>query len=238
MLENRSSVSWDVLRREDLKSVPACAPIDAGREVSHAGNGWVGQELPLARIVTPGQRELRDRLVETIRAALPFVYQAERATADAERAYKLIAQILVDLRHQFVTSDGHSPDLRGRSRGYRSIVRYAYAEAGTATDGPVEKRLSAGVAYWVRKILIDQYGERRLRELGILPHSATSVLQKLLVERRIDNPRECMATVAGVLNMLASDTSFTPTEEVVRSAARAIAVMQARIHRIANTASV
>lgn len=193
-------------------------------------------DWPARRRVTPRQSELHDQLVRSVRDALPLVYGAERATEGAERAYRFIAVVIVRLRHEFVAGDGETPDLRGRSRGYRSIVRHAYAQANAASDGPVEKRLSAGVAYWVRKLLMDQYGEDRLRELGVLPHTPTGALHKLMNDGRIDDPTECMATVAGVLNMLASDASFTPAEEQVRSAARALALMQARINRALSAA--
>src|SRR4051794_18888802 len=79
--------------------------------------------------LTQRQAELRGRLVQTVRDALPLVYRAERASESADRAYHAVAHVLVELRHQFVTSDGRTPDLRGRSRGYRAIVRYAYAAA-------------------------------------------------------------------------------------------------------------
>lgn len=212
-----------------LQSVPAPASADL-LEADGAPAPLTTLDRP-RRTVNPRQAELRERLVHTIRQALPLVYRAERATEGAERAYRSVAHVLVELRHQFVTSDGCTPDLRGRSRGYRAIVRFAYVEAGAASDGPVEKRLSAGVSYWVRKILIDRYGEDRLRELGVLPHSAPDALHKLLADGRVEDPGECMATVAGLLNVLASDSSFTPTEELVRSAARALALMQARINR-------
>ena len=222
MLSLLHSVDAHASGRTDTRS--------GGREGA-AGERFRPSECPTRRHVTATQSELHDRLVRSVRDALPLVYRAERATEGAERAYRSVAVVIVRLRHEFTAGDGKTPDLRGRSRGYRSVVRHAYVEAGAASDGPVEKRLSAGVSYWVRKLLIDRYGEERLRDLGVLPHAPTDVLHKLIHDGHIDDPTECMATVAGVLNILASDTSFTPAAEQIRSAARALALMQTRVNR-------
>ncbi len=182
--------------------------------------------------VAPSQAALRKYLVRAIRAALPVTRDLEKASQSADRAYRAVAVFLVELRHQFRASDGVKPDLNGRSHGYRRLVRSAYQQAGAAGDGPIEKRLTVGVSYWVRKVLIEQYGEDSLREMGVLPDSVDSTFHRLvLMGGRVKERDECLAKLVEVLNLLASDPSFIPHEELVRSATRAILLLEMKIRR-------
>jgi len=119
--------------------------------------------------------------------------------------------------------------------GYRRTVRLCYAKAGIETEGPLTKRVTAGVAYWVRQLLIEEFGETKLRELGVLRQdSFASVTPRSFFEvRQYDDPDECFATVVRLLNSLAVDPSFMPSEDALRSAVRAISLIQSRRHIIA-----
>lgn len=173
--------------------------------------------------------DLQAQLVEVIRRALPDVHNVSDALQAADRSYAVIAGVLVALRHEFHGPDG-SPDLRGRSRGYRRLVRTAYEQAGVARKDPLEKRLTVGVAYWVRKLLVERYGERALREWGVIPDaSAASVVSRSLgamAARR--DASACFMAMVEILNQLATDPVFVPSEDLVRSAARAIALLHRR----------
>ncbi len=183
------------------------------------------------RRFTETQSALQAELVRTIRSALPVTRRADIALQSADCSHKGIAEVLVVLRHEFTGPDGTSPDLRGRSRAYRQIVREAYALAGAPDEGPIQKRLTSGVAYWVRKLLIGQYGENKLRLMGVLPEgSFASVSSGSYLDARLyDDPSECLSTVVSVLNRLATDPDFVPPEDVIRSAARAIALLQHKL---------
>lgn len=174
---------------------------------------------------------LKRHLTEAIAAALPAVYGLDAALQSTSHSYEAIARVLVDLRHEFRTPDGVSPDLKGRSRGYRRLVREAYESAGVHGQGPIEKRMTVGVAYWVRKLLVDRYGEEALRELGVLPGmSAASMIPRPRRDRRRSgDPSACLVAVVALLNELAIDPGLMVDEDVVRSAARAISLIQRRV---------
>jgi hypothetical protein len=152
----------------------------------------------------------------------------------ASRSYRRVAEVLVALRHEFRSRDGKSPDLNGRSLGYRKVVRFAYCQAG-AGNGPVQKRLTAGVAYWVRKLMLERYGEVGLRRMGVLHISGSDSVGPVRTSPiEMDGDRSyCLARIVGLLNELAVDQTFIPSEDVVRSAARAVRILQARLDRTA-----
>lgn len=123
--------------------------------------------------------------------------------------------------------------MRGRSLGYRKVVRLAYKEAGADTTGPVHKRLTAGVAYWVRKLLVDQYGESALRSMGVLHISGSEAIGSVRASPiALHGDRaDCLARVVRLLNELAVDPTFMPSEDAVRSASRAVQILQAKLAR-------
>jgi hypothetical protein len=182
---------------------------------------------------TPEQLELQEKLVKTIRDAIPVEQQLEGLRERSHSCYRAIAEVLVALRHAFPGGDGEPFDLRGRSHGYRVAVREAYARAGADVGGPIPKRLTAGVAYWVRKLLTDRYGERRLCELGVLrgPVGVAYDSYARLLDDLPDDPTVCLSTIVGILNTLAVDPDVVPTEEVVRSAVRAVLLLRDRLGR-------
>lgn len=185
----------------------------------------------MLRGFTQREMELQAELVEAIQGALPLTGQVDAAVRLAEGSYRVIAVVLVALRHEFRASDGTTVDLRGRSRGYREIVGLAYARAGAAGDGPIEKRLTVGVAYWVRKLLVEQYGEDRLRDLGVLPAGSFASVAPggLRTPHDVEDPTGCLVTVVDLLNQLATDPTFIPSEDILRSAARAIMLLQRKL---------
>lgn len=181
--------------------------------------------------LTPEQEALRDRLVATVRVALRSEEEVQRSLERADSRYRAVAQVLVDLRHSFPGPDGELCDLRGRSAGYRLAVRSAYEAVGGFVGGPVPKRLTVGVSYWVRKMLIDQYGEEQLTRLGVLrghlrvAHTGGSWVLESLPE----HPTQCLHAIVGVLNALVIDPKVEPTEELVRAAQRAVVLLQRRL---------
>jgi hypothetical protein len=175
---------------------------------------------------TSRQQSLHTDLIHALTDALCVGRESDAALQSAEHAYCNVAQVLVELRHEFTTSDGGTPDLKGRSAGYRRIVRSAYERVGASGGEPIEKRLTAGTAYWVRKILLDRYGERRLRELGALPRRR--VVRRAL-ERLSHDPDESFSTAADILNTLAGNFSFRPSEQKLRSVTRAVVLLQRRM---------
>lgn len=183
------------------------------------------------RSLTPRQFALQEELVRAIRNAIPPTHHVDEALRSAEVSYEAIAVVLVALRHEFTAADGKTPDLRGRSRGYREIVHQAYAQAGANGDGPIEKRLTAGVSYWVRKLLIERYGEEKLRDFGVLPVGSFASVAPggLLPPSDVEDPVRCMLTVVDLLNRLATDPTFVPSEDIVRSAARAVVLLQHKL---------
>jgi len=174
---------------------------------------------------------LESELVQAIRAALPLTSLAEEALRSSEQAYRTVAVILVALRHQFRSAGGTKPDLRGRSAGYREVVRKAYLQAGAEGCGPIEKRLTAGVSYWVRKVLVEQYGEERLRDMGVLPAGSFASVAPGDFRRplELDDPATSLSRMVDLLNRLATDPAFTPPADIVRSAARAVLLLKGKL---------
>jgi hypothetical protein len=179
------------------------------------------------------QVELERGLTDAVREALRLAGKAEASDADCIPAYRQVAEILVNLRHQFKGPDGETADLRGRSAGYREIVHRAYEAAGASSEGPIHKRLTVGVAYWVRKLLIQRYGEVALRGMGLLPAKLPAVANRrsALSIPTFDDPAKCFDAVVGLLNQLASDPMFIPGEDGVRSARRAVHMLEMRVSR-------
>jgi len=182
-------------------------------------------EIAPKETLTPCQLRLRAELIDVLTHALSVGRESEVALQAAQRSYHEVAKVLVELRHEFTTSDGRTPDLKGRSAGYRRIVRSAYERVGAAGSGPIEKRLTAGTAYWVRRILLDRYGETGLHAMGALPRQR--VIRRSL-ERLSSDPHESFARAAGILNLLATDLAFSPDDQILRSVARAVVLLQRR----------
>jgi hypothetical protein len=183
------------------------------------------RSTPTARS-SPRQERLRAQLVRALTSAVTAGKESDAALKSAQCAYREVACVLVALRHEFTTSDGVTPDLKGRSAAYRSIVRGAYEQVGAAGNGPIEKRLTAGTAYWVRKLLIDKYGERTLREIGALQPRRRVVRCAL---ERLSDPCESFAAAADILNVLAANISFSPSEQTLRSITRAVVLLRRRL---------
>jgi hypothetical protein len=186
--------------------------------------------LPDSLTLTTSQAALQARLVEALRVAVPEAGAVTQAIARADHAYRQVAEVLVELRHEFRTSNGQ-PDLQGRSPGYRVAVRKAYVRAGALGRGPIEKRLTAGVAYWVRKLLIEQYGEDDLYRLGVLKLGDNVVREPISWRqcRLPEDPEARLLAVVGLLNELAADTRVVPTAELMRSALRAMRLLKQRL---------
>jgi hypothetical protein len=178
--------------------------------------------------VSPNQQlqQLENQLVRTLSEALTAARVCERAAQSAQSSYLAVARVLVALRHQFTTSDGRTPDLQGRSAAYRRTVRKAYEQVGGIGEGPIAKRLTAGTAYWVRRLLVEQYGERALYEMGALPRRR---VVRPALERLSSDPDESLTEAANILNMLAANLSFQPSEQTMRSVARAVILLQRRL---------
>jgi hypothetical protein len=172
------------------------------------------------------QLELQTQLIQVLGDAFAVAKASEQALQTAQNSYLAVARILVALRHQFTTSDGETPDLQGRSAGYRRLVRAAYERVGASANEPIAKKLTAGTAYWVRRLLIEQYGERALYQMGALPRRR--VVRRAL-ERISNDPEESFTAVAGILNMLATNLAFSPNEQTMRSVTRAVALLQRRL---------
>jgi hypothetical protein len=183
--------------------------------------------------LTTKQRDLQSKLATAIRESIPAEVDLDKAQRRAQGRYQLIAELLVELRHEFPGPDGEQYDLRGRSPAYRIAVREAYAQAGVDTEGAIPKRLTAGVAYWVRKILIERYGESRPGQEQVAPlpaqvHRPAGIVARPAKELPED-PALRLNAVIGILNMLATDPQVVPTEENVRSARRAALLLQDKL---------
>lgn len=182
---------------------------------------------------TPRQLELQSDLVRALRDAIPVEEELERVRQRSHGCYRIVGEILADLRHEFPGTGNEPCDLRGRSYPYRLAVREAYAKVGADTSVPVPKRLTVGVAYWVRKILIERYGEQKLYEFGVLrgPVGIAYRLGGRLSDDLPEDPLLCLNAIVGILNSLAVDPSLVPTEEVVRAAVRAVLLLRDRLDR-------
>src|SRR5437879_1584773 len=205
-------------------SEPRATSYLVAREFGKGGSGMPRAHALPAGADDPGAEFQKvARLAEAIRSALPAAACVRQFLETAERAYRNVAEVLVELRHEIRCPDG-APDLQGRSHTYRAIVRQAYEQAGALSQGPIDKRLTAGVAYWVRKLLLDRYGEAMLREIGILPKPRSlPSSQGTQVDRFAGaDPLERLTTLIGVLNTLAADPDFVPPQSLIRSASRAL----------------
>jgi hypothetical protein len=182
-------------------------------------------------LLTEKQAELQAELVGVIREAVPVQSSLDQMYERADRAYHRIAEILVELRHEFKGPNGEAHDLKGRSVGYRLAVREAYEHAGAHAGQPVPKRLTAGVAYWVKKILLERYGEATLFRLGVV-RPLDNIAHQPAPSARCqlpDDPDRCLTAVVGLLNELATDPRVVPTREVVRSVLRAVRLLQVKV---------
>jgi hypothetical protein len=167
-----------------------------------------------------------------LRIGVPETRTLTDAMSRADSAYRNIAVILVALRHEFRTAEG-KPDLKGRSHEYRATVRDAYFQAGAKGAGPIEKRLTAGVSYWVRKLLIERYGEDGLRDLGIVSTTINDIhgIGTTHHWQLPENVEQRLPAVVGLLNDLATDPRIVPTESLVRAAVRAVHILHRRLGR-------
>lgn len=189
--------------------------------------------LPAARL-TNQQRDLQSKLAKAIREAIPVELDLDKAQQRAQGCYRIIAELLVDLRHEFPGPKGEPYDLQGRSSSYRAVVREAYGEAGAELDKPLPKRLTAGVAYWVRKILIERYGEKTLYENGTIRGTIIKADRCFdascsMIEGLPKDPAVRLDLLVGMLNTLAVDPRLSPSQEAVRSALRAVLLLQKKL---------
>lgn len=178
------------------------------------------------------QQELQTQLSDAIGAALPWVRQVGDTIRAAQSPYRGVAKVLVVLRHEFRGANGQAYDLRGRSAPYRAVVRKAYVLAGSDPDSSISKKLTAGTAYWVRKILLTKYGEAELRRMGVIspgksfsPASGERIAQRWIGHNGLKDLDE----VVGALNVLASDPEMVPSEELVRAASRAVRILEQKL---------
>jgi hypothetical protein len=204
-------------------SPPAAPPI-----VSLAPS-WAGGAVTEHVGLTSEQARLQADLVEALKVAVPEAGRLSQAQERADRAYCRVARVLVDLRHEFRSADGQL-DLKGRSHEYRLAVRQAYMRAGAGGCGPIEKRLTAGVSYWVRKLLLERYGEATLYKLGIA--KPTNIVDRTMNWKRWrlpEDPAERLPAVVGLLNELAADSEVTPTPELLHAMIRAVQLLRRRL---------
>lgn len=132
---------------------------------------------PLSKIeLTSRQRDLQANLAKAIRRAIPAEIDLDKAQQRAQGCYRVIAELLVDLRHEFSGPDGEPYDLQGRSSAYRTAVREAYAQAGADIDRPIPKRLTAALPIGSEKSSSSATAKRRCTRAGssdILPSKST-----------------------------------------------------------------
>ena len=178
--------------------------------------------------LSPTQAELEQQLHKVIVEALPWVQKVAAAVAGAECAYREIAKVLIALRHEFRGPNGERYDLGGRSSGYRALVGRAYSAAGADPTEPIAKKLTAGAAYWTRKLLLERYGEQKLIQFGILRSRDPRVDEPIQRELPRD-PQECLSAVVGALSVLAADPSVIPDEDIVRAAIRAVQMLKQKL---------
>ncbi|MGH8908389.1 MAG: hypothetical protein ACRD0K_18250 [Egibacteraceae bacterium] len=191
----------------------------------------------LADHLTGSQRNLQAKLIEAIHEAIPTEVDLEEAVQRAHGCYRKIAQALVDLRHEFPGPNGEPPDLQGRSSPYRIAVRDAYGAVSSDRNGPLPKRLTAGVAYWVRKTLIERYGEKALYENGTIRRIAVKVDRCSGPNDRMigvlpNDPADRLDILISMLNSLAVDPRLAPSEEAVRSAFRAVLLLRNKLNGV------
>lgn len=177
------------------------------------------------------QRELQKQLSRAIGAALPRVRKITDALRETQSPYRRVAEVLVMLRHEFPDPNGEGPDLSGRSAAYRAVVRGAYVQAGADPNGPLPKRLTAGTAYWVRKILLERYGTNGLHAIGASPRRSISAIRDRQQRSSYtgDDKLRDLQEAVGVLNVLASDPEIIPTEELARAAMRAVELLRQKL---------
>ncbi len=171
--------------------------------------------------------ELVDQLAIALRDAVPLTKQLEDATSTVRTTYRDVAEIVVALRHQFAGPAGETHDLRGRSRDYRIAVRAAYESAGVDPNTRVARRITVGVAYWVRNLLLEQYSEEELLKMGVIARSARHSWR--MSDTVTTGPDDVMSIALGMLNELAADTHFVPCPEAFTSLMRAAALLKHRI---------
>ena len=178
-------------------------------------------------------QRLKHRLTRALHQALEAEERCEQAHQQASHRYRSVAEVLIELRHAFPGVDGETCDLRGRSPSYRRAVREAYGAIGAEATKPIPKRLTVGVSYWVRKLLIERYGERRLaEEFGVVAgrsRPAPRAGSLHAIESLPDDRTQCLSQVVGLLNTLVADPALEPTEELVRAAQRAVALLLDRL---------
>ncbi|MGH7472945.1 MAG: hypothetical protein ACREJW_03300 [Candidatus Methylomirabilales bacterium] len=175
-------------------------------------------------------------MTTAIHEALPVEVNLDEAKRRAQSCYQRIAQLLIELRHEFPGPNGEPHDLQGRSSSYRFAVREAYEAAASVELGvPIPKRLTAGVAYWVRKILIARYGEKALYENGafrrtIVKGDRCSGSSDRMIEGLPQDPADRLDVLIGMLNLLAVDPRLDPSEEAVRSAFRVVLLLRDKLN--------
>lgn len=184
---------------------------------------------------TSKQRDLQAKLTKAIHDAIPIEGELDKIEQRVQVYYRTIAELLVDLRHEFPGPNGEPHDLKGRSSSYRIAVREAYGTAGADLHSPIPKRLTVGVAYWVRKILLERYGEEALYENGgicrtIVKGDRCPDPNDRKVEGLPKDPANRLEMLIGMLNSLAVDPRLDPSEAAVRAAFRAVMLLRNRLN--------
>jgi hypothetical protein len=170
---------------------------------------------------------LVDRLAAALRDAIPVTEQLDAATSTVKTSYRDVAQIVVELRHQFPGPNGESRDLRGRSSEYRLAVRAAYEGAGVDPHTRIARRITVGVAYWVRNILLDRYSREELIKLGVIDRSARQGWK--MSDSATASPDDVMSIAVGMLNELAADSRYAPRGDAMIALTRAVLLLKQRL---------
>lgn len=189
-------------------------------------NGAAAKDRPMTS-AQERQATLQDHLVTAIIDTVPLQVHADSSCDRLRSSYQWIAEILVDLRHEFPGTNGTRHDLVGRSAGYRTAVGQAYLQAGAQLSETIPKRLTVGVSYWVRKLLLERYGPEKLCELGVLPEANEEKKTRLTNGLELpDDPVARLQFVAGVLNDLVTMVEVVLPDEAIQSGLRALRLLE------------
>lgn len=197
------------------------------KKVHAAKSGSKPESIPFSK----RQKELQKELSHAIGIALPLASTIDDNLRRMQSPYERVARVLVMLRHECSGPDGRAHDLNGRSAAYRTIVRRAYVQAGADPDSSVSKRLTAGTAYWVRKLLLDRYGEQKLLEMGVISRKRSSAApdRQTKLSPTDQDKLTALQEAVGALNTLASDPELVPTENLVHAAVRAVDLLRQKL---------
>jgi hypothetical protein len=172
---------------------------------------------------------LVDRLAGVLKATIPITNELDDATSKVRSAYRDVAEVVIELRHRFPGPNGEACDLRGRSKEYRVAVREAYNSAGIDPTTRIARRVTVGVAYWVRNLLLERYTRDELVRLGVIERSARQSWR--LACGATQSPDDVMSIAVGILNELATDSSYLPPSQVMSSLLRALSILKIRLEK-------